>query len=159
MGRSLEKALIPIAALAVSLVLFGAFVALAGADPLEVYYEMYRGGFGTWFSFQNTLQRAAPLMLTALCCLIPAHLGLVVIGGEGALLLGALGAVIAGRAFGGAPAMLASILMVLSGAAVGGLWIALAGALRALRGVNETISSLLLNYIAIALFNHLVEGP
>src|SRR5260221_392638 len=80
MGRSLEKALIPIAALAVSLVLFGAFVALAGADPLEVYYEMYRGGFGTWFSFQNTLQRAAPLMLTALCCLIPAHLGLVVCG-------------------------------------------------------------------------------
>src|SRR5258708_39760440 len=87
MGRSLEKALIPLAALAVSLLVFGAFVAVAGADPLEVYYEMYRGGFGTWFSFQNTLQRAAPLMLTALCALIPAHLGLIVIGGGGALLL------------------------------------------------------------------------
>ncbi len=159
MGRSLEKALIPFAALAVSLLLFGVFVAIAGGDPLDVYYEMYRGGFGTWFSFQNTLQRAAPLMLTALCALIPAHLGLIVIGGEGALLLGALGAVMVGHAVGSAPPMIASAVMVLAGAAVGGLWIALAGALRALRGVNETISSLLLNYIAIALFNHLVEGP
>jgi simple sugar transport system permease protein len=159
MGRSLEKALIPCAALAVSLVLFGAFVAAAGANPLDVYYDMYRGGFGTWFSFQNTLQRAAPLMLTALCALIPAHLGLIVIGGEGALLLGALGAVVAGRALGSAPPLVAATLMMVAGAAVGGAWVALSGAMRALRGVNETISSLLLNYIAIALFNHLVEGP
>jgi simple sugar transport system permease protein len=49
--------------------------------------------------------------------------------------------------------------MVLAGAAIGGGWIALAAGMRVLRGVNETISSLLLNYIAIALFNHLVEGP
>jgi simple sugar transport system permease protein len=49
--------------------------------------------------------------------------------------------------------------MMLAGGAVGGAWIAVSGALRVLRGVNETISSLLLNYIAIALFNHLVEGP
>ena len=159
MGRSLEKALIPVAALAVSLVLFGAFVAAAGANPLDVYYDMYRGGFGTWFSFQNTLQRAAPLMLTALCALIPAHLGLIVIGGEGALLLGALGAVLAGRALGSAPPILAATFMMVAGAAVGGVWVALSGAMRTLRGVNETISSLLLNYIAIALFNHLVEGP
>src|SRR5882757_7027833 len=124
MGRALEKILIPFAALAVSLALFGAFVAAAGADPLDVYYQMFRGGFGTWFSFQNTLQRAAPLMLTALCALIPAHLGLIVIGGEGALLLGALAAVIAGRAFGSAPPMIASSLMVLAGAAMGGVWIA-----------------------------------
>src|SRR5882672_8917778 len=115
MGRTIEKAVIPFAALVVSLALFGAFVAAAGADPLDVYYEMYRGGFGTWFSFQNTLQRAAPLMLTALCALIPAHLGLVVIGGEGALLLGALAAVIAGHAMGAAPPIVASIGMLGAG--------------------------------------------
>src|SRR3989440_4650155 len=49
--------------------------------------------------------------------------------------------------------------MALAGFAVGGLWIGAAGALRAFRGVNETISSLLLTYIALAVFNHLVEGP
>jgi simple sugar transport system permease protein len=55
--------------------------------------------------------------------------------------------------------MSVKIVMLLSGAVVGGLWMAIAGALRAYRGVNETISTLLLNYIAIALLNHLVEGP
>ena len=49
--------------------------------------------------------------------------------------------------------------MLVAGALVGGGWLAIAGALRAYRGVNETISTLLLNYIAIALLNHLVEGP
>ncbi len=52
---------------------------------------MYQGAFGTWFSWQNTLSRAAPLMLTALCTALPAQLGLVIIGGEGALLLGGAG--------------------------------------------------------------------
>ena len=59
---------------------------------------MYRGAFGTWFSFQNTLLRAAPLMLTALCTALPARLGLVVIGGEGALVLGGLRGGRGGRA-------------------------------------------------------------
>ena len=49
--------------------------------------------------------------------------------------------------------------MAIAGLLAGGLWTALAGALRQFRGVNETISSLLLTYIAIALFNHFVEGP
>jgi simple sugar transport system permease protein len=51
---------------------------------------MYQGAFGTWFSWQNTLTRAAPLILTALCTALPAQLGMVIIGGEGALLIGAL---------------------------------------------------------------------
>jgi simple sugar transport system permease protein len=120
---------------------------------------MYRGAFGTWFSVQNSLQRAAPLMLTALCTALPARLGLVMIGGEGALVLGGLGAAGTALAIPHAPPLVATITMALVAFIVGGSWIALAGALRSYRGVNETISSLLLAYIAIALFNHLVEGP
>ncbi len=150
--------MIRLCAIVVSLLLFGGFVALAGVNPGEVYYQMYRGAFGTWFSFQNTLQRAAPLMLTALCTALPARFGLVVIGGEGALVLGGLGAALAAAGLGAAPPALVLAAMALGGLLAGGLWIALVGALRSLRGVNETLSSLLLNYIAIALFNHLVEG-
>jgi general nucleoside transport system permease protein len=150
--------LVRLAAIIVSLLLFGGFVAAAGADVTEVYYQMYRGAFGTWFSFQNTLQRAAPLMLTALCTALPARYGLIVIGGEGALVLGGLGAVAAAQGLGGASPSLVLVGMALGGVLAGGLWIALAGALRTLRGVNETLSTLLLNYIAIAVFNHLVEG-
>jgi general nucleoside transport system permease protein len=145
-------------AILLSLLIFGVFVAAAGANLGEVYYQMYRGAFGTWFSFQNTLQRAAPLMLTALCTAIPARFGLIVIGGEGALVIGGLGAVLAAEGLRSAPPAIVLIGMGLGGLLAGGLWVGLAGALRTLRGVNETLSTLLLNYIAIAVFNHLVEG-
>jgi general nucleoside transport system permease protein len=154
-----EPLLIRAGALAASLVLFGAFVALAGANPFDVFYQMYRGSFGTSFSVQNTLLRAAPLMLTALCTAIPARLGLMMIGGEGALVIGGLAAVAAGLGMSSAPPMLVTAVMAVVGFAVGGAWVGVSGALRAYRGVNETISTLLLNYIAIALLNHFVEGP
>ncbi|MES1165320.1 MAG: ABC transporter permease [Verrucomicrobiota bacterium] len=155
--KTVESVAIPIGAIVVALLLFGIFVALTGRSPLAVYREMVRGSFGTWFSFQNTLQRAAPIMLTALATALPLRLGLVVLGGEGAMVLGGLAAAAVGIHFHTPNSV--KISMFVAGALMGGLWMAGAGALRAYRGVNETISSLLLNYIAIALLNHMVEGP
>jgi ABC-type uncharacterized transport system permease subunit len=149
---------IPVVAIAGSLALFGAFVGLFGASPLGVFHQMFRGSFGTWFSFQNTLQRSAPLMLTALCTLLPARAGLIIIGGEGALVMGGLSAAAVSMAMPGRAPLTVQVCMILAGLAAGGVWIALSTGLRAYRGVNETISSLLLNYIAIAVLNHLVEG-
>jgi len=154
-----EYVVIPALALAASLVLFGIFVALFGKNPLDLYFYMYQGAFGTWFSWQNTLTRAAPLILTALCTALPAQLGMVIIGGEGALLIGALAATSAALSLPSAPPLFVDLAMAAAGMAGGGLWIALSGALRHYRGVNETISSLLLVYIALAILNYLVEGP
>jgi general nucleoside transport system permease protein len=151
--------LLSLAALGVAAILFGGFVALQGYDPIAVYQTLYLGGFGTRFSIENTLTQAAPLLLTALCTLIPARVGLLVIGGEGAVVIGGLGAVLAGVALSGAPAPIGTTLTISAGALAGGLWIAAAGALKHERGVNETISTLLMNYIAIALMNHLISGP
>jgi general nucleoside transport system permease protein len=146
-------------AVVVSVVLFGVFVAIAGHNPVDVYSEMYRGAFGTWFSLQNSLLRSAPLMLTGLCTALPARLGLMIIGGEGALVVGGLAAAAGAAAVRGAPPLVVIVTMMAFSMIAGGLWIGAAGALRALRGVNETIGSLLLSYIGIALFNHIVEGP
>jgi general nucleoside transport system permease protein len=157
-GTTIEYILIPGAALCGALALFGVFVALFGKNPLDLYFYMYQGAFGTWFSWQNTLTRAAPLILTALCTALPAQLGMVIIGGEGALLIGALAATGAALAIPWAPPLAVQIAMVCAGMLGGGLWIMLAGGLRQFRGVNETISSLLLVYIALAILNHLVEG-
>jgi simple sugar transport system permease protein len=157
--RAAEALTIPAVALAASLILFGVFVTFTGANPLGVYETIYSGAFGSWFSWQNTLQRAAPLMLTALCTALPAQLGLIVIGGEGALIVGAVATVAIASALPGLPRGAVVPAMMFAGMAAGGLWIGLAGGLRHYRGVNETISSLLLNYIAIALMNHLVTGP
>lgn len=155
----LEPLAISLGALVVALLLFGVFLAIDGLNPIDVYAEMFRGAFGTWFSLQNTLQRSAPLMLTALCTALPMQLGLLVIGGEGALVVGGVAAAVAGLAFSHSSPYVVLTAMLFAGALSGGLWIALVGVLRAYRGVNETISSLLLSYIAIALMNHLVEGP
>jgi len=158
--RPLEAILLPIAALLVALLIFGIFCALAGANPIGVYGSIYRAAFGSWSAWQNTLIRASPLMLTALCTALPARLGLVIIGNEGALVIGGLAAVVAGLSLGTSlPPLMGQIGMAIAAIVAGGLWIMLAGALRHYRGVNETISSLLLNYIAIAFMNHLVEGP
>ncbi len=154
-----EALALPLLALAGGLLLFGVFIWAGGHDPLQAWSLLFQGAFGDAFSLQNTLQRAAPLMLTALCVALPARAGLTIIGGEGALVLG-------GLACAGLPLLmplpmnvLGTALMLLAAAVAGAAWIALAGWLRQWRGVNETISSLLLGYTAIALFKHIVEGP
>lgn len=159
MQQTIERIAVPLLAVLASAVLFGLLLAVyARVNPLEAFALMYQGAFGSWFSLQNTFTRAAPLILTALCTALPARLGLVIIGNEGALVVGGVAAAAAGLIFGG-PWWLVQIAMALAGMIAGGLWIMLAGALRHYRGVNETISSLLLTYIAIALMNHFVEGP
>src|SRR5262245_42136549 len=150
---------IPVGAVLVSLLVFGLFVACLGGNPFTAYSLMYMGGFGTWFSWRNTLQRAAPLILTALCTALPAQLGLVVIGGEGALVLGGLGAVVAALYLPGLSPWLVQPAMGLAGMVAGGLLILVAGALRHYRGGNETIRSLLVPYIAGASCTHFVAGP
>jgi general nucleoside transport system permease protein len=159
-GQGLAEALLlPVLALTAALLLFGVFVWLGGASPWEAWKILFLGAFGDAFSWQNTLLRAAPLMLTALAVALPAQAGLTMIGGEGALVLGALGC--AGLPYLFAPPgnVWGSAMVLLAGALAGGAWVMLAGWLRQWRGVNETISSLLLSYIAIALFKHFVEGP
>ena len=158
-ARRAEAFVIPLAALIVGMALFSVFIALLGKSPAQLFELMWRGGFGSWFSIQNTLSRAAPLLLAALCVALPARLGLVVIGGEGAIVLGGVAAAAMAVAVAGAPSFVGIVLMGLAGMVAGGIWIGAVGALRHYRAVNETISSLLMAYIAIALMNHLVEGP
>ncbi len=165
--RAIAPLLVPLATVGVellavlgALIVFAVFLAVVGAAPLAVFADMVQGAFGTLFSVQNSLSRAAPLMLTALCTALPARMGLVVIGNEGALLLGGLAAAASAMALSSVlPPELMLPVMLLSGAAIGGGWIALAGWLRQSRGVNETISSLLLFYVGLGLFLYLVEGP
>jgi ABC-type uncharacterized transport system permease subunit len=159
--QTAEALAIPVGALLAAMVVFGLFMAALRQSPLEVYALIYRGGFASAFAWQNTLARAAPLVLTALCVALPAQAGLMVIGGEGALVLGGLAAAVAGHqlAVVGAAPLAVKVTMAVGAMVIGAAWIVLAGALRHYRGVNETISSLLLTYIGVAVFNQLVEGP
>lgn len=154
-----RRIFVPLFAIVLALVVFGIFVAIVGANPFEVYGSIYKAAFGSWFSWENTLVRAGPLMLIALCTAIPAQMGLLIIGNEGAIVLGGLAAAMVGILVTGVPGTIGVLAMALAGMAAGGAFIACAGAMRHWRGINETISSLLLAFVAFAVFEHLVQGP
>src|SRR3984885_6935820 len=154
-----EYVAIPVFALLMAALLFALFLLGIGKSPVEFVDYVWRGGFGTAFSFQNTLQRSSPLILTALAVAIPARIGLIMIGGEGALVLGGFAsAAIAVPMVGAVPPIVVIPIMVAAALLVGAVWVGIAGYLRYARGVNETISSLLLTYIGIAIMNFFVEG-
>lgn len=158
--RAVEALVIPLGALVASALIFSVFLIVLGKSPATFFSLIWTGGFGSSFSIQNTLQRSAPLILTGLAFAIPARIGLTLIGAEGALVLGGFtaAAVAIPMVTGGWLPVVTLPIMALSAMAVGAVWIGLAGWLRHYRGVNETISSLLLSYIAVAIMNFFVEG-
>lgn len=154
----LQRIWLPLTVALIILALFAAFVALIGQSPAEVFGLLYQGGFGSAFAWQNTLLRASPLILTGLAVAIPAQAGMVMIGAEGALALGALAGAVGGIALQGAAPHVVQAGVLLAGMLCGAVWVGLSGWLRNYRGVNETISSLLFSYIGVALLNYFVEG-
>ena len=155
-----DAMIITFVSLTISLVVFGLYVMFTkGIGIFDTFDYLFRGAFGKPSAVRNTLIHAAPLMLTALCVALPARVGMMIIGGEGCVLLGALIAALVAHAMPNTPPLIVQFCMIVGGMVVGGLWITIVGALRQYRGVNETISSLLLNYIARAILNHCVEGP
>jgi simple sugar transport system permease protein len=132
---------------------------VSGYNPIKAFQAMTLGSFGAPSSIRDSMSKAAPLLLTGLCVALPLRMGMVIIGGEGAMALGGLVAAWIGHGMTNANPVVALVCMSAGGMVVGGLWIVLAGALKQYRGVNETISSLLLTYVAISIFRHMVEGP
>lgn len=154
----LEALFIPMVALIAGCLAFSLFLILVEKAPGEFFSLVYKAGFSTGFSWQNTLSRTAPLLLAALCVALPAKLGLVVIGGEGAIALGGLVAGALGPHLSFLPYQISLPILFLSSALIGAFWIGLVGFLKVRKGVNETIASLLMAYIAIALMNHFIES-
>lgn len=136
-----------------------AFFAINGRESVPLFQEMVMGAFGDSYSFSETLVKTAPILLTALAVALPARLGLISVGGEGQLYLGALfgtGAVLAAV---DQPGWLLMPLMLAGAMAGGALWGVIPGLLKTRLGVNETISTLLLNYVGVLLVSFVVHGP
>lgn len=145
-------------AIAGALVIFGAFLLAKGAEPLDVYEAMWTSARADGFG--ETLVRAAPLLLAGLAVAVPARAGLFNIGGEGQLLMGAIGATAAGMAIGdGVGTTPSLVVMIAAGAALGGAWAAVPALLRVVFRTNEAITSLLLNYTASLVLTWLVFEP
>lgn len=136
-----------------------AFFAAIGQPPLALLGALVQAAAGSRYALTETLVRATPILLCALATAVPARMGLISVGAEGQLVFGALlgtGCVLALPAQLPATVMLPAMLA--AGALGGALWAAVPATLRALAGVNETLSTLLLNYVAALLVTWLVFG-
>jgi simple sugar transport system permease protein len=148
-----------LAAYLAALVIFGAFVSLRHINPLSMYHSIWSSTITNRYGFGQVLVKSAPFILAALAVTVPARAGLINIGGEGQLVIGATAAGGVALALGtkvtGAPALL---LMALAGMAAGALWAGLAAVLKLVGNVSEAISTLLLNFVAADVLAYLVYG-
>lgn len=147
-------------AYAAALVLFGAFVLTKGANPLSVYADMWHSTVTNGTSIGQVLVKASPLILAGLAVAVPARAGLVNVGGEGQIIIGAVAAAGAALALDSRlPGGMMILVMAVAAAVAGGLWAGIAGVLRLTVRINEAITTLLLNYVAIDLLLYLIYQP
>jgi ABC-type uncharacterized transport system permease subunit len=140
--------------------IFGAFMVMKGANPLTAYSDMLTATFGDSKSIGEILIRSAPIILTALAVTVPAKAGLVNVGGEGQLLVGAIAAAGASLLLGDTvPGGALLIIMPIAAMIAGGLWAALTAVLKLVSNINEAVTTLLMNYIAVALLGFLIFDP
>jgi simple sugar transport system permease protein len=151
-----------VVAVALALTFSGVIIAVVGGDPIRSYLHIIDAAFGSIGVLSDTLAKATPLLLTGLACALAFRMRLWNIGAEGQFLLGAWGAsavVLAPILPAGTPAFVVIPAMMLAGAAAGAIWGFIPGILRGVLGVNEIITTLMLNYVALFWVQFWVFGP
>ena len=156
-----QSLLITVAAVAVALFIGGIILVIAGGDPFATYAHIARASFGSLGVLSDTLVKATPLIFVGLACSLAFRMRLWNIGAEGQFYLGAFGAsavVLIPLLPEDAPKWIWLLTMGVSGMVCGALWGAIPGLLKAQFKVNEVISTLMMNYIAIAFCNYFIFG-
>ena len=159
----LALVLAPLGAILFTLLVSALLVLWAGAPVAQTYALLMQGAFGSVFALSETLTRAIPLMLTGLAATVAFKARLFNIGAEGQLYVGALAAVAVGGLHGGTgfdlPPALLFVLMMLAAAIAGALLLLGPALLKARLGVDEVVTTLLLNFIVLLLVSMMLDGP
>jgi len=141
-----------------ALLLFAGILLVTGKNPITSYGDLFKATFGSTYGFSEVIVAMIPILLTALAVALPARIGLINVGGEGQMFLGAILATFAALAFKDLPGWLLLPLMVLLGLLGGALWAFLPAYFKSIGLVNETITTLLMNMIAPKIAGLLVFG-
>ncbi len=156
----LVVALAPIIAILLALVAGGVLLLILGADPIKAYGTMIDGAFGSQAALLRTLTRATPLLIIAVGICIAFRAGVINIGAEGQVFVGAIVAVSFSLGLGATlPAWLLVPLTLIAGFLGGAVWGAIPGYLKARFDVNEILSTVMMNEIAVQLLLYLLSGP
>jgi ABC-type uncharacterized transport system permease subunit len=154
--------LVPIVSVILALVVGGILLLAAGADPIKTYKAMFDGAFGTTYARSEMLVKAIPLMLTGLAVSIAFRMLFWNIGAEGQLVMGTIATAWVPLFLLKDSTLPPGVLLVLMGLAAfiaGALWGLIPAILKAFLRVNEIITTLMLNYVAILLLDYLYTGP
>ncbi|MBL8338743.1 MAG: ABC transporter permease [Rhodoferax sp.] len=156
--------LAPVGAVVFTLLVSALLVLWAGAPVGRTYTLLLQGGFGSVFALSETFTRAIPLILTGLAATVAFRARLFNIGAEGQLYAGALAAVAVGGLHGGTgfdqvPPALLFVLMLLAAAVAGALLLLGPALMKARLGVDEVVTTLLLNFIVLLLVSMMLDGP
>lgn len=153
------QVLVPIVSFVVSLLLGAVILAASGANPLATYGYMFKGAFGSWYSITETLVKAIPLTLTGLGVAIAFRLRFWNIGAEGQFVWGAIGTAWVMLFWKFLPVQLLLPVGLLMGMVAGAVWAGIPALMKANWGVDETLTTLMMNYIAILIAEYLYYGP
>jgi simple sugar transport system permease protein len=158
LGRLFDL-LLPLLATLAALAVGAVMLQLLGANPPAAYSALLNGAFGSRNALADTIVRATPLLLVALGICIAFRAGVINIGGEGQLVVGAILATLVGLAFPSAPAIVLIPAAMVAGFVGGAIWGGIPGVLKAYYNVNEILSTIMLNIIAVQGMNYLLRGP
>jgi simple sugar transport system permease protein len=155
----LVDALLPVFATLAALIIGAIMLLVLGVNPIDAYAALWDGAFGSSNAFAETLVKATPLLLVALGICISFRGDVINIGGEGQMIIGAILATWVGLNFTDLPGWLVITIAMLAGFFGGAVWGGIPGFLKAYFNVNEILSTVMMNAIAVQLMNFLLRGP
>lgn len=149
----------PLLATLAALVVGAVMLALLGVNPFEAYAAMIQGAFGSKNALADTIVKATPLLLVGVGICISFRGGVLNIGGEGQLIVGAIFATYIGLLFPETSFKILVPVALLAGFIGGAIWGGIPGVLKAYFNVNEILSTIMMNAIAVQVMNYLLRGP
>ncbi|CAM4477519.1 ABC transporter permease [Paenibacillus typhae] len=153
-----DSYIVPLVAIVMGFLVGAIVMLIGGYDPVAAYSALFKRVFGSPYDFGEAIREMTPLMFTGLAVAFAFRSGMFNIGADGQVLIGMTAATLVGIQLAGLPSFLLVPLAVIAAGLAGGLWAGIAGYLKAKRGINEVITTIMLNWIALYLSNYIVRN-
>lgn len=149
--KTQDKVMVRILSVAAALVVASIIVIFAGANPIELYIGIFQGCFGSVHRFGATIEKMVPLLILSLGVMVAFKMRFWNIGAEGQFLMGAVGTTLIVRLFPDLPLPIMLLFMLIVSFIFGAVWLMIPAFFKARFGTNETLFTLMLNYLALTL--------
>lgn len=153
-----DSYIVPLVAIVLGFLVGAIVMLMGGYDPITAYSALFSRVFGNLYNFGEAVREMTPLMLTGLAVAFAFRSGMFNIGADGQVMIGMTAATVVGIKFAALPGFILVPLAVIIAGLCGGLWAGIAGYLKAKRGINEVITTIMLNWVALYLSNYIVRA-